>query len=200
MPVSSLVMSRHRSEDARGIRARRVPWEPLIFLGLVVALVGSGTYLYLQQGRDNEGQASGDGAALAYLGIDLREVDGGSFNLSQYVGKVVLLDLFATWCGPCMTQINELKEVRSRYSENELVMISVDVDTTESIPEVRALKEEKGMTWMVAMSNSRFSKAFPASSIPTMYYLDMEGKVADKVVGTESASEVMDRIDRILTR
>jgi thiol-disulfide isomerase/thioredoxin len=196
-------MANPRSKIAKSAQKGRFPWEPLAFFVLIVALIGSGIYLYLDQSSSGDGSdgdvdagTSGD-TTPSHMRIPIQDVEGGEFNLSIYKGKVILLDMFATWCDPCMTQLGELQKVRDHYPESEVVIITVDVDTRESASEVKELKDERGLTWRFAMSNARFSGLFPASSIPTLYYLDQDGKIADKAVGAESFSEVRDRIEGI---
>jgi len=173
----------------------------MAFILTVIVLFSSGIYLYIQQGRGTDG---GDGApddeagmAPTYLDISIQDVEGGYFNLSQYKGKVVLLDMFATWCGPCKTQLGELERIFDVYPGTELSIITIDVDRDESAAMVKAFKDDRGLEWRFAVTNPALSRAFPASSIPTLYYLDEQGRVADKAVGAETFSEVKDRVDRI---
>jgi thiol-disulfide isomerase/thioredoxin len=200
-------MTSSRNAGPKRREKGRFPWQPVLFLVIVIALVAAGTWMYLGQtsggggsgddGSDGPGDVSGP-SAPAYTRISIQDVEGGSFNLSQYKGKVILLDMFATWCGPCESQLTELQKVRAAYPESEVAIITVDVDTRETASEVLQFRNDRGITWRFAMTNAQFSKSFPASSIPTMYYLDGDGRIKDKAVGAESSSEVMERIDRIL--
>ena len=184
---------------------------PIIVIMVVVGLTALAIVLAVQQsGDDDDGStydrpSNGDtgpddgengGEEPEYLSISLETTGGSSIDLGDYKGRVVLLDMFATWCGPCKTQIEEFKDLRSGYSSSDLVIISVDVDLSESIPKIRDFKEETGSSWTFVRSTDEFNSRFPATSIPTLYMLDRSGEVVYNHVGVESAGALSSEIDK----
>ena len=65
-----------------------------------------------------------------------------SSQLSDYIGKVVILDLFATWCGPCIDAIPYIKRIQKSYFASDLQIISIDVDQSESYDSVKAFSQK----------------------------------------------------------
>lgn len=178
---------------------------PVIFFLVVVILVGSGIF-FVAGGKDliwgdqdgsgdvndqNNNNDNGETSVPSYMKIPLNDVEGGIFTLERYHGKVILLDMFAMWCDPCKEQIAELRDVANAFSENDVVIISVDVDSREQAPEIREFKGDYGATWTFTSYSSEFSEEFPASSIPTMYIIGRDGSVEDTHVGVKSASSLI---------
>ena len=109
----------------------------------------------------------------------VRDVDSGvTHSLSDFRGAVVVLDLFATWCTPCKLSIPYLRQVYSQYSQSQVRIISVDVDSTESQSVVSDFRQEENMDWIVSLDEGGQVKiAYGTGSIPTFYIIDQEGVI-----------------------
>ena len=67
----------------------------------------------------------------------LVDINGEQFKLSDHLGKIVLIDFFATWCGPCISEIEHLKSLYNKYPQDQFIIISVDVDPQETNNDLR---------------------------------------------------------------
>ncbi|MDG6224934.1 MAG: TlpA disulfide reductase family protein [Candidatus Thermoplasmatota archaeon] len=188
---------------------RSAPVAPLVFLSLVLVLAGSALGVYLSQrssGGDDEpvmdtptsGSAPPVSDIPAYLRYDIENIDGGTFRLEQFKGKIILLDMYATWCGPCAYQMDELRELKTYYSPSDLVIISINTDPQETAAMSREFRDKHYADWPFGMASPQIRETFPASSIPTLYFLDREGKIVDDHVGAGSALDLRIRIDRMV--
>ncbi len=166
----------------------------------VAAVVAYG--LYLRGGGDGgdgssqlpDGTGTGDEAPA----FSITDIDGNAVSLQSLRGKVVVLDLFATWCGPCQGQMSELSEVRARYSSSEVVILSIDVDSRETASQVREFKADHGATWAFAMDTDGVGDKYGASAIPTLAIVDRAGNLAYRNQGLEQSEDLMARIDPLL--
>ncbi len=103
--------------------------------------------------------------------------------LSSLKGKVVLLDFWATWCGPCRESIPELEALYKKYHSKGLEVIGISVDNTpEPVP--TAVKE-LGMTYPVVQATDipDVRSKFQFNSIPQLYVIDKQGRVATAING-----------------
>ena len=83
------------------------------------------------------------------IDFTLIDIDGNTFNLSNYNGKIVLINFFATWCEPCKLEMTDLFATYEKYGD-KIIMISIDVDETESLEKIRGIKENYTAEWIFA--------------------------------------------------
>ncbi|UCG03474.1 MAG: redoxin domain-containing protein [Candidatus Heimdallarchaeota archaeon] len=120
-----------------------------------------------------------------------------SFSLSDFQGKVVILDLFATWCPPCVDAIPKIREISLSYSVNDLVIISIDIDSGEDEQLVEDFIEEHQMDWWVAFDNSSIvSNNYGSGYIPTLYVIDQNQIVTYSEIGFDF-EEVLNTLDQL---
>lgn len=110
-------------------------------------------------------------------------VDGSKFVLAQRRDKVVLLNLWATWCGPCRYEIPELQRIHDKYAARgfEVVGVSVDEGSVDSVKEFIA---ERKMTYpQVLDPQGELANVLQTSVLPTSVMLDRSGRIIWKKVG-----------------
>jgi thiol-disulfide isomerase/thioredoxin len=191
-------------------RKNKFPMAPVIVIGVVFALIIATIAIYQSQDDDdggydpNEGGNGGNGGGPSdnlpdYAYISLENVNGGIFSLEQYERKVVIIDMFATWCGPCALQMEELLDLQTKYSPNDVVILSIDTDLQETTADVLNFKADYPTAeWVFGMSNSEFNSYFPASSIPTTYILDGDLNIVKTDVGVTSSADLQETINSII--
>ena len=130
--------------------------------------------------------------------FNVQSIDGASMDLDGYRGKVVVLDLFATWCGPCQRQMQDLNQVRAFYSRSDVVILSIDVDTTETTQQIRDFRDQYNADWDFATDTDGVGAKYGASSIPTLAIIDQEGRLTYKEAGATSFEALRQLIDPLL--
>ncbi len=118
-------------------------------------------------------------------------------EFSEFRGKVVLVDCFATWCDPCKIEVGQLVKIRSRYSKSKVVLVSV-ASKSDDVDEIEAFMEEFGVTWKVARDNVGVFDKYDIIYIPTILIFDREGVLVYKHVGLTPASVLSSEIDSLL--
>jgi peroxiredoxin len=118
----------------------------------------------------------------------LKTLTGEDVTLSQYRGKVVLLDFWATWCGPCMQSIPELVRIQEKYKDKGLVVLGVSMDTLSQADDgqIQKFMRTFGITYPVMRDDGTVSSAYYGDSpaaIPTMHIINREGKIIESIYG-----------------
>ncbi len=110
--------------------------------------------------------------------FSLQTLDGKTLNIASLKGKVVLLDFWATWCGPCRQAMPELKTLLEKNTGKPLVMVSVSADQDATTPAKFA--HANGMTWMQAWDGQGkvIGGVFGVNSLPSYVVIDADGRIA----------------------
>jgi thiol-disulfide isomerase/thioredoxin len=127
--------------------------------------------------------------------FELKGPDGKPVRLSEFRGKFVFLDFWATWCGPCRGEIPHLKELAKKFgNRGDFVLLSVSLDQDENAWRDFVKKEQ--MNWRHVLDDKNWqgvAAKYGVSGIPTTFLLDKEGKVLKRDLhGSGVVSEVAD--------
>jgi len=128
----------------------------------------------------------------------LTDIDGNVFSLSDFRGKVVLLDFFATWCGPCRAEMPHLKALNEKFGE-ELVIISISVDPNyDSVERLKSFRQDYNITWTLARDTTNVQAQYNVTAIPTLYIIDQNGYVRFHHVGLTEEDALTTEISQIV--
>lgn len=127
----------------------------------------------------------------------LASVDGKKIKLSDYKGKIIIIDFWATWCPPCRKGIPDLIEIQKEYGI-DLVVIGISVDS-ETKKEVFPFMQNTGINYPVAFADREVVQSYGGiESIPTSFVIDQKGTIVDKHIGLVRKSEFTDVIKKLL--
>lgn len=125
--------------------------------------------------------------------------DGVKTKLSDYKGKVVYLDFWASWCGPCRQQMPAAKELKRHYDGKDVVFlyVSIDKDTASWENGINAMSIE-GVHTLSPTWSGEIAKKYNISSIPAYFLIDKKGNFATKPARPSQKEEVIKQIDALL--
>jgi thiol-disulfide isomerase/thioredoxin len=116
----------------------------------------------------------------------VRDLDGREISPASLRGKVVIVNFWATWCGPCRAEIPDLVALQEKYKDT-LQVIGISEDEA-GVEVVKRFAAEHKVNYPVAMTTPEIEKLFPGiSALPTSFILDRESRVVQKHVGMLSA-------------
>ncbi len=116
---------------------------------------------------------------------ELKDVDGKPVRLSDFKSKVVVLDFWATWCGPCKLEIPGFVGLQKKYGGQGLVVIGVSLDDAGS-GAVRSFMKQLAMNYPVVMGNQKVTRDYGGvEAIPTTFIINRNGTIVRKLVGFE---------------
>ncbi len=111
----------------------------------------------------------------------LQTMDSGSAKSSDYSGKVVVMDFFASWCPPCRAAVPDLVELQNKYGQGAFTVLGVSL---EGPADTKKFAEKMGINYPVLIDDGRVSADYgPIRSIPTIFVIDKDAKIANRHVG-----------------
>jgi thiol-disulfide isomerase/thioredoxin len=129
--------------------------------------------------------------------FEVTSLDGARFNLDAMGGRVVLIDFWATWCGPCNEELPEMKKIVKEFAGQPFVMISVSSDKDEAVWKEFIQKHE--MTWVQYRDDDhKLSDAFGVTSIPHYFTIDSDGVLTSEMMG--SGSDVEGKLKKLIAK
>lgn len=114
----------------------------------------------------------------------LKDVTGNDVKLSEYRGKIVLLEFWATWCPPCKATVPELVAIQDKYRDKGLVVLGVSLDEGQDIPAKLAdFSGEYKVNYRILIGTEAVSRSYNVSGIPMSFLIDREGRIINSYVG-----------------
>ncbi len=123
-------------------------------------------------------------AKPANLNFTLKDLDGRDVKLSSYKGKVILLNFWATWCGPCKIEIPWFNEFHQKYKDRGLVVVGISADDT--VEQLKPFVADHKMTYpvLVGLGRDDVQEALgPVWGLPTTIIISRDGKACHKHIG-----------------
>jgi cytochrome c biogenesis protein CcmG/thiol:disulfide interchange protein DsbE len=128
----------------------------------------------------------------------LRDANGKSVSLADYKGKVVLLNFWATWCGPCGLEIPWFEEFEKQYKSQGFAVLGVSMDD-DGWPAVKPYMQEHNINYRVLLGNDSVSQLYGGlDALPTTFIIDREGNIAYPHVGLIGKNEYLNEIQSLL--
>jgi peroxiredoxin len=184
-------------------------WALPLAAALVIAVIG-GVTVWVADGDQSEPGASGcatrvvPGGVTVEVGSDapafvLPDLDGGCFHSTQYRGRPLVLNFWASWCHPCRTEFPLLEKARQRYRDDGLEVIGITVDRITS--DARQFADERDAQWPLAVDDDDVvADAFGVRSIPETFFITADGTVVSHVFGLTSVRDLDKEIAQLLER
>jgi peroxiredoxin len=141
-----------------------------------------------------------DGAAGGHVTapeFSLSDIDGQKLDLADYRGKVVVLDFWATWCGPCRIEIPGFVELENRYRDQGLAVIGISLD--DNIDPVRPFYKEFRMNYPVALGDNKLAELYGGIyAMPTTFLIGRDGRIYRKHLGATDPDVFEEEIKELL--
>jgi peroxiredoxin len=147
-------------------------------------------------------------SALGWIGqappeLEGKDLEGQPVSLTDYKGKVVLLDFWATWCRPCLAAMPELLEVYERYHDQGFEIIGISLDADEE--SLRAYLQQQKLPWRQVWDNQGMpgtqnpfggpnTRKFDLSGIPATFLIDRDGKIARSGLSGQGLRQAVSRV------
>lgn len=144
--------------------------------------------------------SSDNGSAPIFKLIDL---NGREFDSSQLKGSVVVLDLWATWCAPCIADIPMFNRLQEKYGPRGLKVVAPAMQSGWA-QDIKPIVEKHGIKYAILIGDEKLAEQYPYIGLPTTFLIGRDGKIAKKFIGTipdkegEKEGEFEREIQRLL--
>ncbi|MGD1089831.1 MAG: TlpA disulfide reductase family protein [Verrucomicrobiota bacterium] len=131
-------------------------------------------------------------------GWELQDLNGKTVRLSDFKGKVVILDFWATWCPPCRAEIPGLIELQKKYQAQGLAVVGVSVDQASS-DTVKSFVQQMGINYPVVLADTKVVTAYGGiAGLPTTFIIDRTGRIVKQHLGFTEKEEIETEIKSLL--
>jgi len=167
---------------------------------IVVALVAAGMlyFGFHTARRSGTDRPLGVGYGTPAPDFTLETLDGKTVTLSSLRGKAVVVNFWATWCGPCKIETPWLVELQNQYGAQGLQIVGVAMDDSGK-DEIARFAKDMGMNYPVVLGKEAVGQAYGGvDALPESFFVGRDGKIVDKIMGLEGRSEIEDAIKKAL--
>ncbi len=163
--------------------SRRVSMESILLIFLIIAGVG---IIVLLQTKDSSFDLSGTPRAKNSVpapGFALPDLDGKMVSLADFKGKVVLLNIWATWCPPCVAEMPSMETLYQELKEEDFEIIAVSIDESGSDVVAPFMKKHKLSFPALTDTQGTTKNIYQTTGVPESFIIDKDGIIVEKVIG-----------------
>ena len=174
---------------------------PLI-LFFIAAIVAAMFFAGIRIARNNRANGAAKGQLMGSVAPDfeLQTLDGKNLKLSGLRGKAVLLNFWATYCGPCKLEMPWFVELQKEYGPRGFQIVGVAMDDA-STEEIAKFTKELGVNYPILLGKESVGESYGGVGVlPTTFFLDRDGKVIAREFGLQSRSVFVDHIKKALSQ
>jgi len=169
----------------------------LFFVGALVAVM---LFAGIRIARNNRANGPANGQLIGAVAPDfeLASLDGKNLKLSSLRGKAVLLNFWATYCGPCKVEMPWFVELQKEYGPQGFQIIGVAMDDA-STDDIAKFAKDMGVNYPILLGKEAVGLSYGGVNVlPTTFFLDRNGKVIAREFGLQSRSVFVDHIKQAL--
>ena len=132
--------------------------------------------------------------------LSLRDLDGKKVRLSDYQGQIVVLNFWATWCGPCKEELPRLGQIAQQYADRRVTFVLASIDEAKKLPVVREFIAQQNVTLpvLVGASTDVLNELSGTYVVPATLIIDQDGEIVRAVNGEAGEEDVKEAVEWLL--
>ena len=165
---------------------------------VVLAILALFLAACIKSSRDDEAYIKPEASRKKAPGFSLKDADGATVNLADYQGKVVLVNFWATWCGPCELEIPWFVEFEQKYKDRDFAVLGISMDD-DGWKSVKPFIASHKINYRVMIGSELVSQQFGnIEALPTSFILDRQGRIAVSHVGLVDKRDYLHEIIKLM--
>ncbi len=193
-PVSDVYAGQYDADAPPPAAAKRNPLALVVVAVVVAVMLYFGFHMARRSGPSPTASTK-SGPAPDFT---LESLDGKSMRLSDLRGKAVLLNFWATWCGPCKIEMPWFVELQNQYGAQGLQIVGVAMDDS-SKEDIAKFTKEMGVNYPVLLGKEAVGEEYGGvPALPESFFIGRDGKIVDKIIGLKGKAEIEDSIKKAL--
>jgi thiol-disulfide isomerase/thioredoxin len=168
-------------------------------LTIIIVTVYGGWYMFQQSRGELSPEFEQEHPGILATDFSVTDLDGINFTLSDYIGKVVVINFMATWCGACTSQMPNYGTIHERYGD-AITLMTIDIDPRGSEETLRNYsKEFPYATWIWARDTTKLGVLYEVEYIPKTILIDPDGYIRFEHIGVTDSSTFITEIEELLS-
>ncbi len=181
----------------QGVFAKRDPVVIIVVVMVITLMLVFGIRKSRRPTPSTQTAATGTGIAPDFA---LQSLDGKTVHLSDFRGKAILLNFWATWCEPCKVEMPWIVDLQKKYASQGLQVVGVAMDDAGP-DEITKFTHQMGVNYPVVIGKDEVADSYGGLPfLPTTFYIGRDGKIVDKVLGIKGRGEIEDDIKKALAQ
>ena len=162
---------------------RRVNPKSILLIILIIGGIGIIALLQTKNASFNQSGINRSVKGVPAPNFTLPDLDGKMINLADYKGKVVLLNIWATWCAPCVKEMPSMEKLYQELKDEGLEILAVSIDETGS-EAVRPFMEKHKLNFPALTDTEGKTKTlYQTTGVPESFIIDRDGIIVEKIIG-----------------
>jgi len=162
-------------------------------IATILIVVGA-AWIAVSTPAPGELEQAGAAPAVGFKAPDftLGTLDGGQVRLSDLRGQAVLLNLWASWCGPCRAEMPAMQRVYEEYRDDGFVVLAVNATNQDRISAAAAFVDELGLTYPIGLDlDGAVSRLYGLQALPSSFFIDWDGVIREVIIGGPMAEALL---------
>src|SRR5258708_24809639 len=177
---------------------KRNPLVPVFIVAIVIAMLLAGAH-FARKNRAGGSSVSGQMRGQLAPDFELASLEGKNVKLSDFRGKAVLLNFWATWCEPCKIEMPWFVELQKEYGPQGFQIVGVAMDEDANTDDISKFAKKLAVNYPVLLGKDSVGESYGGVGVlPATVFIDREGKLVAREFGLQSRSVFVDHIKEAL--
>jgi len=164
-------------------KVRRINYQSIVLIALFIIGVGIIVLLQINKSSFNPAEKPRFEKGMPAPNFTLPDLDGNMVSLADYKGKVVLLNIWATWCPPCVEEMPSMEKLHQALKDEKFAILAVSIDESGA-EAVRPFMKKHKLSFLALIDTAgAINSLYQTTGVPESFVIDKDGRIVEEVIG-----------------